>query len=494
MMVCLCILFVYPSITVDAATSGSDLTKSDVLDDLKNMGIDALSYLTNGENAFIGMSQYYTSDGELKTYVYLNYMGAETDRLTISISTADKDSRGNIVDVSKIYHMDFVKSFNTLCKYEVSGLDNLNSVTRRYKITRLSANGRKFLDLDSIRIFHGITNDTIEVFSQEVETITITEKEVGFFCYGEESKWNSFWGKKETLGNNKTYTDAWYIFFNTDKPMDSIKEIEITYRDYRYSVEVDHTFVSMDELFTKDVIMSNDTFTAPIIEEGLQTKVAVTPGTTMVSQKGNWWDGYQTVYREIDNILDLRKYNYKNTNGDPFCFTEQAEKYTWAVNFLNTTKTSTFDYHYVDFPHPLPDRHYNTTIIDGYGVENTAILRITYEINGIVKNAYVIDTPTDDFFGDSAEEKNDGSFVDIYLSEKEQDIIIDIGKVIALVMLVVLVIVLLPYITPIFSFIASGFIYSGQQIKNTYKISKKFISDNLKKRKKRKNSKQRKRK
>lgn len=384
--------------TAFASTSKMDITTSSVRDDLANMEMDQLSNLSSEKNIFLGMSQYYESEDSLRTYVYLNYIGSTQDKLTISISIATTDENYNITEEYRTYDLSFVNNDSTWVKYEVLGLSNLDKTTRRYNLKSISSTD-VILDINETYIFHGITNDTIEVFNQEVETIEITEKEVHFFCYGEESGFYDFFGVDDVLGHNKKYTDAWYIFFNTDKEIDTLKEIEITYMPYDYHIQCLGA-ASMKTAFTEEMltdrIENSDFDEETTITYGEQTVVTITPGTTKVSATDNFWGGYETKYQEIDNVMDLRKYDAQGTEENPFVFTDQAQKYTWGVNFLNTEKYSTHK------GVSLMGQSMTSCVVDGTGVRNTAIIRLKYEINGMVKNAYVIDIPTDDFTGSAA--------------------------------------------------------------------------------------------
>ena len=398
-------LFLYAfAVRASANTSTNsvnvDITTSSVRDDLASMDKDKLSYLSDKENLFIAMAQYYDKEGKLRTYIYFNYTGSTEEKLSISISVAVKDAENNITEKFKDYSLSFVNNEETWVKYEVLGLSNLNDVTRRYKLKNISSSN-VILNIDEVYIFHGITNNSIEVFNQEVETIEITEKDVRFFCYGEENKFYEFWGFPGQLGHDKTYTDAWYVFFNTDKPIDNLKEVEITYHAYDYHAQKLGS-ISMDTAFTEDYLKElqkiefDEKITITYAEKEI---VTVSPGTSKISQTDDWWSGYQTKYREIDNIMDLRKYD-KDKDGNPFVFAEQKEKYTWGVNFLNTEKKSNLKgVHVLGVPA-------DSYVVDGTGIGNTAVLRLKYEINGIEKNAYCIDVPTDDFSGSSAHEDN----------------------------------------------------------------------------------------
>ena len=216
--------------------------------------------------------------------------------------------------------------------------------------------------------------------------------------------------------------------------MDSIKEIEITYIPYDYQVEF-LGFCNMSYAITEARIQEHEAQENKlfewVVDYGKQEIVTITPGTTKVSKTDNWWGGYQTEYYEIDNVMDLRKYEAVNEDGNPFVFTEQAKKYTWAVNFLNTEKASEWG------SVSMMGNPVTTVKVDGTGVRNTAILRIKYEINGVVKNAYAIDIPTDDFTGNAAQE-------DFENQDWWQ-------KLMAMMMLVLFVSLLGPFLTPLLS-------------------------------------------
>ena len=377
--------------TAFASTSNMDITTSSVRDDLESMEMDKLSYLSNDYYIFITMAQYYKDD-ILHSYLYVNLPSGYKEGMKINISTSTMDENYNINEIYNYYELSYVNNDSTWYKLEILNLPNLEETTRRYNLKEFSINENVIFTVDETFIYNGITNDTIKVFNQEVETITITEKDVYFFCYGEESKMYDFWGIDEILGHNKMYTDAWYIFFNTDKEIDTLKEIEITYQPYYYQVETIGV-PSMRTEFTEEFLNNSTSVLDKNIAYGEQTIVTITPGTTKISSTDNFWGGYETKYEEIDNILDLRKNDHTGENGNEFVFTEQAKKYTWGVNFLNTEKKCTHG------GTSLMGNTVTTGIVDGTGVCNTAIIRLKYEINGIVKNAYAIDIPTDDFTG-----------------------------------------------------------------------------------------------
>ena len=116
-VLCLISVIVTP-LTAFATSDLTDLTTSSVRDDLANMGEDKLSNLSSEKNIFLGMSQFYDKDNNLRTYLYLNYIGSLDTQLKVSISTAVPDEKYNITEVMKTYDLDFVNNDSTWVKYE----------------------------------------------------------------------------------------------------------------------------------------------------------------------------------------------------------------------------------------------------------------------------------------------------------------------------------------------------------------------------------------
>ena len=418
-----------------------DITTSFVMDDLASKGIDYKDYLSSEENEFITMVQYYDLENNLRTYVYLNLIDpySLSSDLRIEISTATANANDVIEESYQLYKLKYVNYESTFYKYEVLGLNNLVYTTRRYKINSIGvlpeyATYNGSLKVDELYVFNGISNNTIKVFHEEVETITITDKEVDFWCYGDDDYWSEFWGYDGRLEIDSKYTDAWYIFFNTDKQIDELLEIELTYQKYNYKfvyprmepyIKFDFEFT---EKFLNDFINEYEYYGKQMeINFSEQVVDVIKPGNkTIASSDKDWFGRYTTTYETLENIIDLRK--YKVEIGDEFVFTEQANKYTWAVHFLDTEKYDT-----------CPDGSISN--IYGSGISNTAILRLRFKVGGIEKNCYAIDVPTDDFNGNIADTEIN-SFEDLF--EK-------MTQLISLVVMLILLVLCLPVITTFFS-------------------------------------------
>ena len=426
------------------AESEVDITTSSVRDDLESMDMDNLSYLSNTEYIFITMSQYYDNNNNLRSYLYLNICGTVSLENKVLLSTSVSDSDYNIIENYKLYDLVKINNDSTWYKFEIKGLENLEETTRRYNIKSVgfltgetdSSYYAFITNIDQTFIYNGITNNSIQVFHQEIETITITDKEVYFYCYGKESGFLDFFGGDDVVQRGNTYMDCWYVFFNTDKPIDELLEVEITFQKYYYSFEQLWSIYMSDEVtidFLEDLKSRTESSLYEQTEYSFfnQERITITPGTTKVSGgESKWFGKYETFYREIDNIMDLRTYSSNDDSGNPFCFEKQKEKYTWGVNFLNTEKNvSGGSASFAGTP-------LLTYIVKGYGVSNTAILRLRFRTDGVVKNCYAVDKPTDEFFGESA---------------TEPDSVNVLKKILALVFLILFFVFLGPFLSPILS-------------------------------------------
>ena len=429
-----------------------DITTSSVVDDLASMDMDKLSYLSDIENIFITMSQYYDNDENLRSYLYFNW--ADDIELIggVEISTSLMDENYNIVENYKIYDLKVINNEETWVKCEILGLENLDLTTRRYKLNGIGIyidNGKleKWLNTEDVFIFNGIDNENLQLFREEVETITITEKEVQFYCYGDPDEWSNFFGYEEDLENGSIYTDAWYVFFNTDKKIDELFEVEVTFVQYDYHFYYLNTrpYIQMSYAFTEDVLnkhcnSGNAYGDGSSIKYEDSKKIVVEPGTDKVvsAEYTGWFSNYKYHYKELDKIVDLRQ--KQEDLGDGFCFDEQTEKYTWGVWFLSTPRVN----------NAITSGGVAWCHIDGSGVSDVAILRLKFKTNGLVKNCYAVDTPTDDFTGNATDAEKDWF-------EKAEKSFEKLIQLIGILLLVIILGFLFPLIKVLFNLIVSIF-------------------------------------
>ena len=433
-------LYTIAPLTNVYAASDIDITTSSVREDLASMGEDKLSYVSDQYCIFIAMSQYYDPEGNLRSYVYFNFptwANGYIDDLSINISTSVSDENYNITENYSEYRLRYINNESTWYKYEILGLTNLEETTRRYHIQEIFVNDGSGVSLDflvdEVYIFNGITNDSIQVFNEEIETITITDKEVVSYCYGDGE--NIFFQETTLMNPKDIYTDAWYIFFNTDKKIDTLMEVELTYTQYDYHLYHSVYGVTKDSAVTEAVIAdmkdgADFTSGKSYVNYHDPTVSIIEPGKTKVSYTDNKWFGkYDTYYEELDNIMDLK--DYQAQDSDNFIFTDYAEKYTWGVHFKDTERQ--FEDWVTDMPIGIN--------LDGSGMSDVAILRLKFKTSGIVHNCYAVDTPTDDFTGESAE-------VDTKFEEWFEKIFSLIG--------ILVFVVIIGYLLPVFKALFEG--------------------------------------
>lgn len=434
------------SSTIVHATSNIDITTSSVRDDLESMDMDKLSYLSNTENLFITMSQYYDNENKLRSYLYINYIGDVNDiNLYVELSTVVMDSDYNITEDYYIYELSFVNQEETWCKYEILNLPNLEKTTRRYHINSIGyynytsgANIYTYIinDIAQTFIYNGITNDVLKVFHQEVDIITITDKELVFYCYGQG---DTLWFHETNLmQQGDIYTDSWYIFFNTDKEIEDLMEVELTYNQYDYHFSQTVKGILKTDAITIDVINEmkesvayGDDFVNGRSYVNYHDPITFTiePGTTKVSYIDKGWFGkYDIYYEELDNIMNLKEYQAQDSEN--FVFTDYANKYNWGVHFKDTTRH--FEDYNSDLSLPI------ALNLEGSGMSDVAILRLKFKINGLIKNCYAVDSPSSDFTGESS--SPDTKFEEMF------------EKILALIGLVLLII-FIGFLTPVINLV-----------------------------------------
>ena len=264
-------------------------------------------------------------------------------------------------------------------------------------------------DVDKIYIFNGLSNDTITVHKSDIETITITDKEIGLICYGDDKDflwWESTGNRDGVMTSNNVYTDVFYMFFNTDKKIDELLEIDITYKAFDYRIYKNNETKMMQTAITeskyndlvnnKPIAFNGDNF---YLNKLSQTTKTILPGNqTIAYDSSSWWGKHTLKYVNLNKILDLEKLNLEDE--DRFIFSDYAKDYKWAVKFFESTKTletiGVLDY------------------VKGSGVSNVAALRLKFQTGGIVYNCYAIDTATDDFSGNKVFEESTEDSSDLF--------------------------------------------------------------------------------
>ena len=222
------------------AADSSSTVYSNVLDDLKkDNSFNTVNYPVKADDYSLRLIQLAESeDKELFVYVY--QPSGQTKKLlacSINISTTVNDE----ISFTN-YKLQILNSNGVFFKYKVNDLTVKSEPTRYYAISSIY---RPFDETIDKGAEHGntITEVNYDVSKQycfstingnpyvqvvDIETITITDKFVGFVRY---SGGHHFWGNKWPS------CDSHFIAFNTDKPIDKLLEADVFYTSQGYSKE-----------------------------------------------------------------------------------------------------------------------------------------------------------------------------------------------------------------------------------------------------------------
>lgn len=347
---------------------------TDVLDDLnkdENFNSDDFQLIeTNYSLEVIQLAE--SVDNELFIYVY--QPSADYKNIVATAIFLSTDENGLTY---KNYYLSLLSKQGVFYKYRVDNFFvSLNS-TRHYEITSIY---RKFDDsidenivddnnnnIDEVNYKvakHWVfttTDKGLETICQDIETITITSKFVGFVRY-EDGDWWHLWGESAC--------DRHFVAFSTDKRIDRLMEADVfyQYQKYHWRRPLDHMHVDTHDYGTKTDAYAYLDYT----------------------QKGNYDNGhYNYVWDRIQNVEDfISSVNISNTYSCAIFDVQNVSKITdenlkylrqeqWVLSFLETeykvTKT-------------MEEENYRST-----RVGSVSILRLKFETDNLVYNLGVID-------------------------------------------------------------------------------------------------------
>ncbi len=418
--------------TVYAATS-ENTVYTNVLDDLKkDDSFKPSNYPEKADDYSLQVIQLAeSSDNELFVYVY--QPSGQTKKLSacsINISTTIND------EISFInYKLQQLNSSGVFFKYKVTDFTVKNEPTRYYAISSIYRSFDETID-DGAEHGNIITEVNYDISKQycfskingkpycsvvDIETITITDKFVGFVRYKD--------GFKLYVGA----CDSHFVAFNTDKPIDKLLEADVYYTTQKY----DWSFVPF--------VGENETFGEK------SDNYAYLKYTDKVEHNGGGlfagtykWDRIETTEQFIAEndltqnvysgaILDVSVANKITDEGKAAL---QGKK--WLLRFAETS------YSLSGYSQTGSTFEHSTLVGD------VTILRLKFETDGITYNLGVIDN------------KQSGSNSPIN-NETYETVINNRGKwilgIIGLIIVIVLILVFLPIIAPILGLIVKGVVW-----------------------------------
>lgn len=358
-----------PIFSATASAAFGDTTEntvSGVLDDLKkDESFDTANYPAVSNDYSVQVIQIAeTTEKELLVYVYQpSHDTLDLTATSINISQAYGDSLNY-----KNYKLTLTDTDGVFDRYKVEGLTVLDDLLRYYDI---SAIYRAFNDtIDDEEDLASTTNTTSEISYEvakrytactvngevsytcvETEVVTITSKVVGYIMYDE---------------GFKLYVDkceSHFVAFSCDYAIDKLMEADIYYVTQGYTVvygviggDNEPTYKDPVENYaylTADQEASNDA-------DGLWAK-------------NYTWNRIESVSSFIEN--EGEDLNLTNAN-----LTDLQDK-QWILRFCETSYTSSMSADGI-------------TTVSGTRVSDVTILRLKFELDGVVYNLGVVDNKT----------------------------------------------------------------------------------------------------
>lgn len=412
--------------TVYAADS-SNVVYTDVLDDLnKDNGFSTANYPEKADDYSLQVIQIAEStDKELFVYVYQpSGQKKKLSACSINISTTIND------EISYInYKLQFLNSGGVFFKYKVTDFTVKDDPTRYYAITSIYRPFDETIDKGA-EYDNTITEVNYDVSKQycfstingkpyvnvvDIETITITDKFVGFVRY------------KDGFALYPSACDSHFVAFNTDKPIDKLLEADVFYTRQKYSyayalgVPERETFGDSEDQYAYLKYTDKVEHTGDGLFAGTYKWDRIETVEQFIAEN----DLTQNVYSGA--ILDVNVANQITDEGKAAL---QGKK--WVLRFAET------DYSYLS----------SASTSSSTLVGDVTILRLKFEYDGVTYNLGTIDN------------KQTGSDKPINDETREYEIVVNnrgkwiLGAIAAILLLLILSPVL-PYIIRFIVWIAS---------------------------------------
>lgn len=349
-----------PIITTVAETT----IYTDVLSDLrKDENFDESQYPSETDNFSLSVIQIAeSSDKELFVYVYQPADSA-IDLLATEIRLSTNAPDDEAVSY-KDYELSLVSTKGVFDKYKVKDFTVLTDTVRYYSIVQVVRKWDKSIDDD---LPAGNTASTVpcevsqkwEVSTVDsettyrmltLETITITDKFVGYVRYDE--------GFKLYVDS----CDSHFVAFNTDRNMDKLLEADLTYVSRKYMDTIG--------IFSDGV---------PTYEEPL-TIFKTLSYTDKASNDGDGWFGKKYTWERIQKTEDF----LSETDGtDNVTITKEGaaafENTAWVLRFAETSFKN------------VSSGAVGSSTSYGTEVSDVTILRLRFETEGDTYNLGVVD-------------------------------------------------------------------------------------------------------
>ncbi len=215
------------------------------LEDLqKDVNFNVADYPDRADDYSIQLIQVAEStDGELFVYTY-----QPCPKTTYLVATEINMSLSESVDGTRLYSLTLLKSNGVFCKYKVNGFTVSEDETRFYNITSIYREWLKDIDKDTGnnntknavaftvgKCFMAKTeNGVVSYFCKSEQVIQILNPYSDYLRYSDGYHWEFI------TGGNWQYTDVHYIAFDTDLPIDTLIEADVSFWTQPYHGKVPH--------------------------------------------------------------------------------------------------------------------------------------------------------------------------------------------------------------------------------------------------------------
>ena len=321
-----------------------------------------------------------STDKELFIYVYIPTPGIEVTTLNMATS---KD-----VTSVKNYKLKLLSKSTTLYKYVVTNFSLRPTDTRYYNIVSIFRLPNRLIDKDTDNgntineVAHEVaqlwtftgSGASTEVTRVDTETITITDKYVGFVRYGQSSQSYAWTGVN--IGRYEPGFDSHFIAFNTDRKIDKLLEADVYYTSQSYSyIKVTNAGIPVTE---------EENFGSETEATVHLTYNDVGGGTGNQFKKYEWYR-IQTMEEFMlseDNeyIYNCGVFNIKEQDKLTAEGRKDLQGKNWVLRFVET-----------DYQNTKTQDTAITTRKKWTIVGNVTILRLKFDCNGQIYNLGVVD-------------------------------------------------------------------------------------------------------
>lgn len=462
-MLCFC--------TFDAITFADEtnIIYSNVLDDLKkDENFKPENYPQTSSDYSIKLMQFGESVNK-ELFVYVYQPSGQAKILTASSINLSTTINDNIS--YRNYKLKLLNSNGVFFKYKVENLEVRNEPTRYYAVSSIfryfdetidkqADSGNKITEIPfnvSKQFCYSILNGKPYCSVVDLETITITDKFVGFCRYS-----NGF----ELF---PSACDSHFVAFDTDKPIDKLLEADVYYTSQAYTGTVNLNSGSTSE--RKDFGVKED-------------KYAYLKYTDKVEHTGGGWFAGTYKWNRIETVEQFIKKNDLSQDVYSGAIIDVRVGNKLTDEAKNALKSKKWILRFAETEYKFTSSTFiqttNTTLVG-----DVTILRLKFETDGITYNLGTIDNKQTGSDNPSNNEETDYDWAE-WLKK--------FGQYMLLILIIILVVLLLIVLWPIIKLIIQFIVWIvclpfkaiASLFKKNNKNDKQNVNDNYKKPKRKK--------